>query len=68
MGLVRTETVELSDSDIKEAIANWLNDKYGDGPFWQAEQVTISAGLRTEGMGTNEHQAAYCSITATRET
>lgn len=66
MGLVRTEMIELSDSDIKEAITNWLNDKYGDGPFWTADQVTVDAGLRTEGF--YERQVAYCIISASRKT
>ena len=67
MGLVRTETVELSDSDIKEAIAAWLNDNYGAGPFWTADQVTVDAGLRTEGFGM-KRQVAYCNISASRKT
>ncbi len=52
-----TQTFELSDEDVKTAIAEFVGKRYGAGG-----EVKV-----TTGMGMNEHDEMRVKVTATRE-
>lgn len=63
-GIRRKVTVALSQSDIKEAIAAWLNAQPPFDDFWKPEDISISAEIRRVGYGMQEHQVAEPVIAA----
>lgn len=64
MGIFRTETVDLSDDDVNEAITYWLDRKYGARPEWK---VTIDVITTMEGFGINERHTDHVAVSATRK-
>jgi len=62
--ITRTESVTLSEDDVKAAISNWLKFKYGDNPAWN-----ITMGTKTEmhGYGPGEYEKTYVVVSASRE-
>ena len=59
-----TQTFELSESDIKEAVRDWIEKKHSS---LKPLTVSISPRTATTGIGMNEHDETTICITATRE-
>ena len=59
-----TQTFDLSDGDVKEAVAMWIEKKYGIG---KPMTVHIQSNSRLEGYGGGEYEVYYTSVSATRE-
>jgi hypothetical protein len=53
--------VEISDDDVKEAVAEWLAKKCGPGQPWD---VSVRASTRSTGFGAMERDDPYAVITA----
>jgi hypothetical protein len=62
-----TETINLSDEDVKEAIADWLNKKRPRPVSAAPWVVSVGAGMRSTGFGVMEGNEPYAIISATRE-
>ncbi len=59
-----TQTFEISDEDVKTAIADFVGRKYGAGG---EVKVSVSVETFTTGMGMNEHDEMRVKVTAARE-
>lgn len=59
----RTETVTLEESDIQEAIAQWMKNKYGGKRF----VISLVINTHTSGYGMSEMDAHTVVARATRE-
>ena len=58
-------TVTLSDDDLKEAVADWLNQNLATAlTFWDAKNVTVSATMQSVGHGMSECQAPVVKVVA----
>lgn len=56
MEIKKIITIELSEKDVKEIIADYL---IKDGYPVTADDVTLSSGSRIEGYGLDEHEVNY---------
>lgn len=56
MQIKKNITIELSEKDVKEIIADYLNKK---GYKITVDDVNISVGSRIEGYGTGEYEVNY---------
>lgn len=66
MKSVRTETIDLSEIDLQEAVSMWLAIK-GYAPSSVPWHVAASSHVVTTGIGMNEHDEYHVVIRATRE-
>jgi hypothetical protein len=59
-------TVTLTDENVKEAVADWLNHQgaIGDMAHWTPQDVTVGATMEWRGNGVQETQVAVAKIEA----
>ena len=58
-------TVTLSDDDLKEAVADWLNQNLATAlTFWDAKNVTVSATMQSVGHGMSERVSPVVTVVA----
>lgn len=60
----RTITVQLSDEDVKQAVADFLTKQAPGAYQWTPEDVSLDAELGTVGHGMQEERRPVVKITA----
>lgn len=56
MQIIKNITIELSEKDVKEIIADYLNK---EGYKITVDDISFSVGSRIEGYGMGEHEVNY---------
>lgn len=57
-------TIDLTEANVKEAIALWLNHHGTAGANWTADKVQLNIKHRSEGYGMSERDVPYLSASA----
>jgi hypothetical protein len=55
-------TITLTEADIKDAVAYWLNNQPPWQDYWEAKDVHVSASMKWVGNGVNESQMPKAKI------
>ena len=57
-------TISLTEANVRDAIALWLNQNATAGATWSADKVQLNINKRSEGYGTAERDVPYLSASA----